>query len=125
MGKRKQEFRKMEKKIKKRLLVLDVEEELHEIWVKMKNYPDIDVRLKKEEVVLVREVNTGIKLVYDDATCSIGHALAKKKPPDKPVSKTKRRKAMELIYGNILLVNQTSSSRNILCEKIQLAQTTW
>jgi hypothetical protein len=99
------------------LLVLDVEEELHEISLKMKKYPDIDIRLKKEEVVLIREVNIGTKLVDDEVTCSIGHALVKKKPPDKSVSKTKRRKAMELIYGNILLVNQTSPSRNILCKK--------
>jgi hypothetical protein len=43
--------------------------------------------------------------------------MARKKPPDKGYIKTKRRKMSEIIYGNILLVNQISSPRNILCKE--------
>jgi hypothetical protein len=47
--------------------------------------------------------------------------VAKKKPLDKLISITKRRKMMEIIYGNNLLVNQISSPRNILCKEFNLS----
>jgi hypothetical protein len=47
--------------------------------------------------------------------------VAKKKTPDKLLSKTKSGKMMEVVYGNILLVNQISSPKNILCKEYNLS----
>jgi hypothetical protein len=84
---RRKEYRKR-KKLKHKVMI--VQEELIDRYnpkVKRKKAPDI---IEKE--------------------------IVKKKPPDKGHTKTRRRKITELIYGKILLVNQHSSPRNILCK---------